>query len=93
MGIDQLCLRTDSKFLINAVNMWMQRWKQNGWCRVNGEPLANKTDFQFLDRAMYKSSMDIEFEHVRGHSGDPFNELADKLAKAGARQYYNNHYN
>lgn len=93
MDIYQLRLYTDSQFLIDAVNNWMYGWKQNGWYRFNGAPLANKKDFQFLDRAICSSDMDIEFEHVYGHSGDPYNDFADELAKEGAWKYYNNHYN
>lgn len=94
LEIDQLRLFTDSEFLVNAINEnWMYNWKQNGWYRSNGMPLANKRDFIHLDRAMRNSNMDIDFVHVDGHSGDPYNELADELAKNGAKIYKRIHYN
>lgn len=65
----------------------MPSWKRNGWSRTNGAPLANRVDFQFLDRAIRSSGMVIEFEYIEAHSGDPFNELADELAKDGANEY------
>lgn len=81
---------TDSKFLIASATRWMYSWKRNGWYRKNGLPLANKKDFQLLDRAMsYNWNMDIDFQYVPAHSGDPLNELADQLAKEGAWEYDN----
>lgn len=94
MGIDQLRLYTDSEFLVNAIEAdWLGYWKHNGWCRSNSMQLANKWDFIYLDHAMWNSNMDIEFEHVNGHSGNPYNEFADQLARNGAKMYKRNHYN
>lgn len=92
LGIEQLRLFSDSKFLVNAGNFWLHYWKENGWCRSNGMPLANKRDFIYLDRAMWYSNMDIDFQHIEGHSEDPYNDLADELAKNGAEIYRRNHY-
>lgn len=90
MGITELRIMTDSKFLINSATRWMYDWKRNGWFRKNGLPLANRKDFQYLDRAMkYNCNMTIDFEYVPAHSGNPWNDLADQLAKDGAWEYGN----
>lgn len=87
-GIDALCINTDSGFLIDAVERYMDRWEQNGFYKANGEPLANRRDFINLSRAMNRNShMQIFFQHVSAHAGNPYNEEADYLAKEGARQY------
>lgn len=62
---------------------WMDGWRSNDWCKRNGSPLANESDFRDLDSAM--SGMNIQWKYVQAHSGDRFNELADRLAKNGAR--------
>lgn len=93
MTISQLRIVTDSRFLISSVCEWMPQWKRNGWCRNNGGKLANEKDFRFLDWALKRNSdMDIEFEHVPSHTGNRYNDLADRLAKKGASIYYDNHF-
>lgn len=87
-GFDAVCINTDSTFLIDAVYKWMDRWEQNGFFKANGDPLANRRDFIYLSRALNRNDhMDIYFQHVHAHDGNPYNEEADRLAKEGARQY------
>lgn len=85
-GIDGIKIFTDSQFLLNSVREWMEHWEENGFCKTNGQPLANQRDFINLSRAMNKN-MDIVFKYVPAHSGNEFNEEADRLAKLGARRY------
>jgi ribonuclease HI len=56
---------TDSLYVIGVTSM--------GWKRK-----ANLDLLAQLDALCAKH--DVEFKHVRGHSGDPLNERADKLA-------------
>lgn len=87
-GVEYLCINTDSDFLRVSVEERLRRWRRNGFCKANGEPLANQQDFRRLSHALYNNShMVIEFEHVPAHCGDEFNEAADFLAKKGARKY------
>lgn len=67
----------------------------NGWLNVKGETVASvdlvKENFQLMNsiNEAYEELGwgDIEFVHVRGHSGDYGNEQADHLANLGADQY------
>lgn len=87
--IDALRIMTDSDFLIVSVERRLPHWRRNGFRKVDGEPLANQRDFIELNKALMQNShMDVDFWHVRAHSGDPFNEEADRLAKMGAQRYY-----
>lgn len=89
-GVDRLRINTDSKFLVDAVNKWLKRWRRNGFRKVTGEPLANKDDFMELSDVLNNNEhMTIEFKHVSAHRGDPFNEEADRLARQGAALYQN----
>ena len=66
---------------------WAVNWEKNGYKNANGQTIANKEVIQKsrqLLRAIKKKGGDVEFEHVRGHSGDYGNEMADKLANEGA---------
>ena len=77
-----LLVRTDSQFTIKVMTQWMSGWKKNGWRKANGEPVANLALIQDLDRAI--SGRRVQFEWVRGHSGDPMNEIADRLCGAAS---------
>lgn len=88
VGITDLRIMTDSKFLLQSVDKWMYVWRRRNWTRSDGQPLKNAIDFRALDRAIRKSQVNIEFEYVEAHSGDEGNDEADALAKAGAHKYF-----
>lgn len=71
----------------------MPKWKENNWQKSDGKPVVNRDDFQNLDRAIQNNpQMDIEFNYIPGHSGNPGNEAADRLAKQGAQRYGGGYY-
>ena len=70
---------TDSQYLRNGVMRWIAQWKRNGWKTAAGKPVKNVDLWRRLDAAA--SLHDIEWEWVRGHSGDAGNERADALAR------------
>jgi ribonuclease HI len=72
---------TDSKYVKNGINQWIVNWKNNGWKTAAKKPVKNKDLWQALDQAT--SNHDISWEWVRGHTGDPGNEEADRLANLG----------
>jgi ribonuclease HI len=45
---------------------------------------ANTDVWDLILRARDTKQLDLTYEWVRGHAGDTFNELADRLSKAGA---------
>lgn len=78
---------TDSQYTINSMGPWAVNWEKNGYKNAKNQTIANKEVIQksrHLLRAIKKKGGDVEFEHVRGHSGDYGNEMADKLANEGA---------
>jgi len=77
------CVRitVDSRYVKDGIRSWMPRWKRNGWRTAAGEPVKNKDLWQRLDRAVERHRVDWHW--VRGHSGHPGNERADRLANRG----------
>ena len=67
---------TDSALLYNTLTQWIEGWKNNGWKRKMGE--IKNLD---LVKQLYKYS-NKNFNHVRGHHGDKWNEWCDKAAVA-----------
>ncbi len=88
-------IRTDSMFVINSITNWCYKWCNNGWNNVKGDTVANvdliQENFNLMNsiNEEYEDRGwgDIEFKHVRGHSGDYGNDEADRLANIGADNY------
>ena len=74
----QIELVTDSKYVMQGINDWMENWKRNGWKTAARKPVKNIDLWQQLDTEVERHA--IEWRWVKGHSGDPGNELADELA-------------
>jgi ribonuclease HI len=53
-------------------------WKKNGWRTANKKTVANKELWIELDRCV--DAHKIQWFWVKGHSGNHYNEIADKLA-------------
>ena len=74
-------LYTDSTYVRQGIMAWMHNWKKNGWKTAAKKPVKNAELWQALDAACQRH--DIEWHWVKGHSGDPGNEAADRLANRG----------
>ena len=78
---EEVILYTDSQYVKNGINSWIKGWKKNGWKTAARKPVKNQDLWQFLDEETEGRS--IEWRWVKGHDGDPGNERADALARAG----------
>jgi len=74
-------LFTDSQYVKNGINTWIKNWKKNGWKTAAKKPVKNKDLWLELDTEI--ENREIEWRWVKGHDGDPGNERADALARAG----------
>jgi ribonuclease HI len=73
-------LHTDSKYVMQGVNEWLNNWKRNGWKTAAKKPVKNIDLWQQLDDEV--SRHEIDWNWVKGHSGVEDNEFADQLANA-----------
>ena len=69
---------SDSAYAINTFTNWMYSWERNNWIKSDGKTPENLD----LVKAFFDLSktMNINFIKVKGHKGNKYNELADKLA-------------
>ncbi|WP_031433701.1 ribonuclease HI [Methylomarinum vadi] len=74
-------LHTDSKYVLQGITEWMSNWKKRGWKTANKQPVKNEELWRRLDAALQRH--DVEWIWVKGHSGDPGNDKADRLANKG----------
>lgn len=73
-------LISDSEYVVNGLNEWVETWKAFGWRKANGSTHIANLD---LWKALYDlkhAFMEFVAVHVYGHTGHPQNELCDKLA-------------
>tara|TARA_B100000886_G_C20327250_1_gene450798 strand:+ start:522 stop:956 length:435 start_codon:yes stop_codon:yes gene_type:complete len=74
-------LFTDSRYVMDGITQWIQNWKKNNWKTSSKKEVKNKELWQKLDQLM--SYHQVKWNWVKGHSGDPGNEVADLLANKG----------
>ena len=74
-----ITLITDSKYVKDGIQSWIQNWKKNGWKTAAKKPVKNKELWIELDELIAKHN--ITWEWVKGHAGNIHNEKADYLAR------------
>lgn len=68
--INSLTIYTDSMYCIGCGTL--------GWKRKKNQIMWEEFDKQY--ERVKALCPDIKFEHIKGHNGDKYNELCDKLA-------------
>jgi ribonuclease HI len=76
----QLTLYTDSEYLRRGITEWLPDWQARGWRTSQRKPVQNQDLWQALTTEMARHTVDWQW--VRGHTGDPLNERVDGLARA-----------
>ncbi len=72
---------SDSTYVVNCFrDRWWESWLRNGWKNSKKQPVANADLWQPLVEIV--QGADVTFRWVKGHSGDPMNDLVDSLAVA-----------
>ncbi|GAA1894217.1 ribonuclease H family protein [Lapillicoccus jejuensis] len=75
---------SDSTYVVNCFrNRWWQGWLAKGWVNASKKPVANRDLWEPLIAEYQRGG--IDFTWVKGHSGDPMNDLVDQLAVEAGR--------
>lgn len=76
---------SDSAYVVNTINnRWIEVWQKNNWKTTKNEDVKNRDlweEFSELRVQANKLGVSITIHKIKGHSGNTFNELVDKLAK------------
>ena len=70
---------SDSAYAVNTFNEWMFKWAKNDWLNSKGVRPENLKLVQAYYN-WYQKGYRIDLRKIKGHSGNEWNELADKLA-------------
>ena len=76
----RVILTTDSQYVRQGITQWIEMWKQRGWRRADKKPVLNRDLWLRLDEL--NSRHQVVWQWVKGHSGHPENERADRAANA-----------
>ncbi len=74
-----LVIFTDSKYLKDGIESWIHKWKLNNWKTTTKKPVKNKDLWLKLDDEI--SRHNINWNWVKGHAENKYNEQADTLAR------------
>ena len=77
-----IILTTDSRYVIQGINEWLEGWVARGWKTASKQPVKNQDLWQQLHEATQRHQ--IEWRWVKGHAGHDENERVDSLARKAA---------
>lgn len=77
---------TDSRYVIDAVEKWIPKWRKNGWKTTGRDGKSGSVKNRDLWEALipFIGQHKITMQWIKGHSGHPENEICDQLAKKAA---------
>ncbi|MBW8191716.1 ribonuclease HI [Neiella marina] len=79
----QVTLTTDSQYVKQGIQSWINGWKKKGWKTSNRTPVKNVDLWKALDAETQRHQ--IDWRWVKGHAGHDENERVDDLARAAAQ--------
>ena len=75
-------LFTDSKYVMDGMTKWIEKWIKSKWKTSGKKPVANVELWQeLIDIA---SKHDVNWNWVKGHADNEYNNEADYLARKEA---------
>lgn len=75
---------SDSTYVVHCFrDSWWKGWLKRGWKNSQKKPVANRDLWEPLIE-LYQER-DVTFEWVKGHSGDEWNDVADRLCVEAAQ--------
>lgn len=75
-----IVFHTDSQYVQKGITQWISTWEKNGWRTSAKKPVKNQDLWTKLKAV--SDSLDVRWRWVRGHAGDPLNELCDQMVQA-----------
>ena len=86
-GFATVKLYSDSAYLIRCFKEhWWKNWRSNGWKNSKKEPVANQDLWEKLIFFFMKAP-GYDFIKVKGHAGNEYNEIVDKMAVRAKEEY------
>jgi len=76
---------SDSTYLVKCFqDRWHSGWLRRNWRNSQGQPVANRDLWEPLFDLVLTQQLPVSWRWVKGHSGDQWNDVVDRLALAAA---------
>ena len=79
---EQIEIYTDSQYVKLGITEWINKWVVNNWKTSKKEDVKNKD--LWIELYDLNKSLDVKWNWVKAHAGNPMNEEVDLLAKKAA---------
>lgn len=83
----RVSLTTDSRYVMDGIEKWLDGWKKKGWKTASKKPVKNEDLWRQLDQLVQQHN--VEWNWVKGHSGHVENERVDSLANQAIDEMQN----
>ena len=84
-----IILYSDSQYSLSGILEWHINWEKKNYKNVKNEALWKEL-LEYKKLLEKIEGINLKFLKVKGHSGDTYNEMVDKLASDEALKYGNN---
>ena len=84
-GGRKIIVNIDSQYVKNGITNWIKGWKTKGWITADKKPVKNQDLWILLDEL--NSSLNVEWNWVKGHAGVEFNEICDSLCQQEIKKH------
>jgi ribonuclease HI len=84
-GLSKIVVHTDSMYVYDNINKAIFEWPKTKWHTRSGTPVLNVDLWKKLVKAIKAAGCRVEFKWVKGHSKDPNNKAADRMARQSAK--------
>ena len=82
----ELEIYSDSTYVVKCFNdKWYKGWIKRGWKNSQRKEVANRDLWEPLIELYLAREDELAFFWVKGHSGDPMNDLVDEMAVKAVR--------
>ena len=82
---NEINVYTDSQYVKLGITEWINTWVKNNWQTSKKENVKNKD--LWIELYNLNKSLNVKWNWVKAHAGNPLNEEVDLLAKKAAGLY------
>lgn len=87
----KIAIHCDSAYVVNCItDDWLSGWRRRGWMTSRDEPVKNVDLWEEMARLIAWHEA-VQMVKVKGHSGNEFNELADRMASEARKNKRKEH--
>ena len=78
----EITIYTDSQYVKLGITEWINKWLNNNWQTSKKEDVKNKD--LWVELYNLNKSLNVNWNWVKAHAGNPINEEVDLMAKKAA---------